>query len=194
MSIFRKEFVHWDGSRYQIEISCFFDANGDPVSGQPILIEASKYYPESDQVSKVKATIGFDLRTDADGSKIIYVLVEVEGTKFEFPLANRFRPALDLVDSSVEALDSVLPDAFENILEGIPVPEPALGCVIKAGIISVVGQVIRCNNQAVKGHHEADVHPQRIRKILVCLRENGVKVAKSAAFRTLKCWVTAGFS
>ena len=71
--------------------------------------------------------------------------------------------------------------------QSLPVPEPAFGCVIEAGI-STVGQMIRCH-----GRHRMIEQRRGRTEIVKCLGINAPGMTIKAALRTLGCWLTFGY-
>jgi hypothetical protein len=63
------------------------------------------------------------------------------------------------------------------------------GCLLRAGLSSVVGQVIRCS----KATRDFDWYRPRIRAMGDCLRTNIGRIGSRTALRAAKCVVTAGF-
>ena len=91
--------------------------------------------------------------------------------------------ARDLLDAA--GLDQ----AIETAIQSLPVPEPAFGCVIKAGISTTVGQMIRCHNR----HRMIEQRRSRAWEIVKCLGINAPGMTIKAALRTLGCWLTFGY-
>jgi hypothetical protein len=63
------------------------------------------------------------------------------------------------------------------------------GCLLRAGLSSVIGQVIRCKNAT----RDFDWYRPRIRAIGGCLKANFGRVVSRTALRAAKCILTAGF-
>ena len=97
----------------------------------------------------------------------------------------------DAVDQAArDLLDSAgLDEAIETAIQGMPVPEPAFGCLIKAGISTTVGQLIRCHNR----HRTIAQRGTRAWQIVKCLGVNAPGMKIKAALRTLGCWLSLGF-
>ena len=96
----------------------------------------------------------------------------------------------DAVDRAVrELLDGAgLDEAIEAAIQRIPSPDPFI-CLLKAGISTTVGQLIRCNNR----HKSVEQRRSRAWKIVKCLGVNAPGMTIKAALRTLGCWLTLGF-
>ena len=90
--------------------------------------------------------------------------------------------AQDLLDGA--GLD----EAIEAAIQAMPVPEPAFGCLIKAGVSTTVGQLIRCHNR----HRRIEQRRNRAWQIVTCLGVNAPGMTIRAALRTLGCWLTLG--
>ena len=83
--------------------------------------------------------------------------------------------------------------SIEEILSHIPAGDPLLGCLLKAGIVTTLGQVIKC-------HHKTQLNgaDERLRKkiwnIIRCLGANSQTMLAKASLRTVKCWLALGFA
>lgn len=97
----------------------------------------------------------------------------------------------DAIDQAArDLLDAAgLDQAIETAIQSLPVPEPAFGCVIKAGISTTVGQMIRCHNR----HRMIEQRRSRAWEIVKCLGINAPGMTIKAALRTLGCWLTFGY-
>ena len=97
----------------------------------------------------------------------------------------------DAIDQAArDLLDAAgLDQAIETAIQSLPVPEPAFGCVIKAGISTTVGQMIRCHNR----HRMIEQRRGRAWEIVKCLGINAPGMTIKAALRTLGCWLTFGY-
>lgn len=94
-------------------------------------------------------------------------------------------------DLDIEAEDQALEQAFEHvaleeIIQAMPVPDPILGCLIKGAVSTVVGQTIRCWRSA---RDYKENFAQMARSIAGCLREYGIRMAITFAYRAGKCAV-----
>jgi hypothetical protein len=76
---------------------------------------------------------------------------------------------------------------IEEVIQSIPT-DPVVGCLLKAGISTTVGQTIRCYRQAV----DVPSLSGRIRQTLLCLGDNTLRMIMTATARTLRCVVLAG--
>lgn len=63
------------------------------------------------------------------------------------------------------------------------------GCLLRAGLSSVVGQVIRCKNAT----RDMKWYGPRIRAIGMCLKENIGSIGMRTAWRAATCVLRAGF-
>lgn len=80
-------------------------------------------------------------------------------------------------------------EPLEEALQAIPVPDPVFGCLLKAGLTTTLGQTMKCYDQ-VKG---ASGGFRRVRRVFVCLAENGVGMIWTATSRSLRCMAMLGF-
>jgi hypothetical protein len=105
------------------------------------------------------------------------------------PITLSLKPFIDEVKSIVaDAITPGLDRAIERIIQGVPVPDPIFGCLLKAGISTLVGQLLRCLQQI----REVPTFGQRVRETARCLRHNGIAMLSTAARRTFMCMVTLG--
>ena len=201
-SVLRKSFQHpTNECTYSFEI-IFPDASGVNILDRQFSLDivAEKYDPAGRRTEKIDATITLEHRLPPqDVPHGLFAIIDCKGHEFVIQLSEEW--SSDLPFEPNENSPSVdwkafidEEDAFANGLEaflnGVPVPEPALGCVLKAGISSVVGQTIRCNNKWVQTRDEARV--SRLRSIKNCLWESAGKLVGKAATRTMICWGTLG--
>jgi hypothetical protein len=82
-------------------------------------------------------------------------------------------------------------DRAGDLIDFIPAGEPVLGCLIKAGISTTLGQMVQCYHQLPV--ERAETTKQKIWQMLRCLGVNGHVMLAKAGLRTLRCWLTAGF-
>lgn len=83
-------------------------------------------------------------------------------------------------------LDAVI----ERAIQALPFPfDPVLGCLIKSGIASIAGQIVRCYN----GTGEFEGRLARARAIARCLGENVGRIFWATTRRTFNCVLRLGF-
>ena len=101
-------------------------------------------------------------------------------------------PGLDgdgkFVDSVYDNIQEGIGNAVAEIIDGMPVPDPVFGCLIKASISSIVGQVITCNE--LRGNYGKG---KRYRQILRCLGEHTKGIAFRSIYRAARCMIRFGF-
>src|ERR1051325_8342835 len=91
----------------------------------------------------------------------------------------------ELGEAAGGLLGETLSYSFEEMISGISVPDPVLGCLLKGAVSTVVGQTIRCYNGAKKKEHP-------IRSTLRCLLEYSPRMGLVATGRALRCAMTFG--
>lgn len=69
---------------------------------------------------------------------------------------------------------------------GLVPTDPIIGCLAKAGISSVAGQLVRCINESKQSQ-------RRARAIFRCLGQNVPGIAYRAVYRAIRCMLLAGF-
>ncbi|WP_417485465.1 hypothetical protein [Maricaulis salignorans] len=95
---------------------------------------------------------------------------------------------LDGYWNTIVEASSANAEAVAAAIDAIPVPDPLIGCVLRAGIATVVGQAVACNEQVGGG---GELYA-RVRAVLGCLRGNGLRILGRTTTRTLRCMVMGG--
>lgn len=140
------------------------------VDGNPaIQVSASVRRGANEEPSSIDATVAI---TNGNYGPEISVMVGDQGP-FAMPMAELFDEAqlLELIPSFVYG------------------GEPITGCLIRAGLVAVVGQVIRCKNTTQGSEWYLD----RIRAMGHCLKMNIGRMGSRATISALKCILTGGF-
>ena len=156
-----------DGNEYELGISWNDDSF---ISGTPeIEISATVRRRDWKEPQRVAVTVGLE---DRDGGPVL--IVSVQGK----PILGV--PLADLLDES-------------QIIDRIPAwiyggGDPLTGCLLRAGLSSVVGQVIHCKNET----RELDWYRARIQAIGGCLNTNVGRMGSRTALRAAKCALKAG--
>ena len=136
-----------------------------------------------DDAAMMDDTVAFDLTAtvERDGrQRAVSVRVEilpwenlgriiVDGGTFEFTLA-------DHGDSGLE-----------QFLASIPVPDPLLGCAIKAGISSLIGQAIKCRREV-----ESAGLWRSMQVFARCMRDHFGDIGRTALKRAFGCMISGG--
>lgn len=86
-----------------------------------------------------------------------------------------------------KVLDACDGNALEQAIQAIP-GDPVLGCLIKAGISTTVGQTMRCYNEC----SGVEALRRRIRATIKCLGDNFVGMIFTATTRAFKCMILLG--
>lgn len=79
-------------------------------------------------------------------------------------------------------------EAISQLIDAIPAGDPFLGCLLRAGVSTFVGQVVKCTFAA----SDAEGWRQTVRQVLACLRRNGVRMLVRTALRAARCWIKGG--
>ena len=95
----------------------------------------------------------------------------------------------DALDTLGEVVNENIGGVVEEIIAAIPVPDPILGCMLKAGVSATIGQAVTCNQ-----HARREGFRQRIREIAACLIDNAGGIFSRAAWRLSRCIATLGFN
>jgi hypothetical protein len=121
------------------------------------------------EVESLEATVG--IRPGEENQPQLFI--SIGGEDFHIDLR-------DLVDEA-------------SILDRIPAHfytgDPLTGCIVRAGISSVLSQIIECRNETTG----VDWYKRRARAMWRCLREHVPSMCGKAAFRAVRCIARAGF-
>lgn len=91
-------------------------------------------------------------------------------------------------DQIAEFIEKSIGEHILTVIEGMPVPDPFLGCALKAGISSALGQSLVCNELVgSKGTRK-----QRFWRIARCLREHVGGIFTTTLWRAVRCMATLG--
>lgn len=139
------------------------------VEGNPkIEVTASSRRGENGERISASVEIGIE-----DGSNGPEIVIGSHGEHVRVSM-------LDLVDGS-------------EILELVPGwfyggGDPITGCLIRGGLSSVVGQIIRCNRENI----DAEWYYPRLRAIGQCLVDNIAGIGWRAAYKAARCVLAGG--
>lgn len=97
-------------------------------------------------------------------------------------------PGASFEDAWEAIRDACEGSAFEQLVMAFPA-DPVIGCLLKAGISTSIGQAIGCYRET---EHAKGLRT-RVRRTLSCLGENLPGMLFTATARTLKCMVMLGF-
>ncbi len=95
------------------------------------------------------------------------------------------RPINDQVFDNINA---GIGEAVAEMINAIPVPDPFLGCLLKAGISSVIGQAITCNEL-----REQYGEGRRINQVFRCMKKHVKGIGLRTLRRALVCMAKLGF-
>lgn len=76
---------------------------------------------------------------------------------------------------------------LEKFLQSIPVPDPILGCAIKAGVSSLIGQAIKCRTEMERARFWG-----QIAEFARCMRDHVGAIGRTALRRTFGCMISGG--
>lgn len=76
---------------------------------------------------------------------------------------------------------------LERFLQSIPVPDPILGCALKAGVSSLIGQAIKCRTEMERAGFWG-----RISEFAGCMRNHFGAIGRTALRRTFGCMISGG--
>lgn len=91
-------------------------------------------------------------------------------------------------DHIAEFVEESIGQQIHHLIDAMPVPDPLLGCALKAGISSALGQSLVCN-ELVGGE---GTRRQRCWRIARCLREHIGGIFTTALWRAARCMATLG--
>ncbi len=146
-----------------------------------------------------KETLSIEINWDkykvtiASGNEILKVFEFSElDVRVSSEDGSEFIPGMEegeLKDGVYDTVSEGIDEGISRIIDAMPVPDPIFGCLIKAGISSVVGQAIACNE--VRGNYIQESN--RFWQIVKCLREHLGGVASRTLWRTARCMIRMGF-
>jgi hypothetical protein len=111
-----------------------------------------------------------------------------EGNLGDFiPEGFEFREAWDRFRELMPPLDQ----ALEAAINALPVPDPVVGCLLRAGISTLTGQAIRCINEVRRGEAPMTL-PRRVGAVFRCLGRNVPSMASTATWRAIRCVAGGG--
>lgn len=141
------------------------------VEGQPtIQLEVTVRRGDEDPRS-VNAELVFVKNGDEDGPNLS---LRIQGTEIvSLPLA-------DLLDET-QIIDRIPGWVFGGDL--------FTGCLIRSGLSSIIGQVIRCK----KATRDLPWYSHRVRAIGTCLKQNLGRIGYRTTLRAAKCMISVGF-
>jgi hypothetical protein len=94
----------------------------------------------------------------------------------------------ELADNVYDNIQDGVGEAVGEIINAMPIPDPFFGCLIKASISSIVGQVITCNE--LRGNYGTG---KIYRQILRCLGKHVKGIAFRTLWRAARCMIRLGF-
>lgn len=94
----------------------------------------------------------------------------------------------ELVDNVYNNIQDGIGESVGDIINSMPVPDPFFGCLLKASISSIVGQVITCN-ELRKNYGNGS----RYRQIINCLSKHVKGIAFRTLWRATRCIIRFGF-
>jgi hypothetical protein len=97
-------------------------------------------------------------------------------------------PPGGVADPVGEFVESGIAGQVEALIEALPVPDPFLGCALKAGISSALGQTLVCNERVGSGLPRGE----KVRGVMGCLREHIGGIFSRALWRAARCMVRLG--
>jgi hypothetical protein len=156
-----------DETEYEVGITWDEDAF---IEGSPSIRVSASVRPEDGDPITLDVSIRIQ-ETQENGPDIVLSWRETD--LIRLPLA-------DLVD------ESQIIDRIPSILYGAG--NPVTGCLLRAGLSAVVGQIIRCK----KSTQGVEWYRPRLRQIGMCLRANIGSIGRRAAFRAAKCVLLVG--
>lgn len=91
----------------------------------------------------------------------------------------------------VRELMPPIDQAVEAAINALPVPDPLVGCLLRAGISTLTGQAIRCINEVRRGETPMTLR-RRVGAVFKCLGRNVLSMASTATWRAIRCMAGGG--
>jgi len=157
-------------NRYNLSFAWDDKALEDGVIAFPI----TAWITSSDGSEKIgdplSAKVGVDQNTGM-------LFIDVKKRRFEIPLKDVFHE------------DTVVGQAIEKVHASFIGVDPVTGCLIRAGLSTSVGQIIKCKDETATEKWTLE----RVHAIGGCLKKNIPKMLMRTAFRAAACVFKAGF-
>jgi hypothetical protein len=80
-------------------------------------------------------------------------------------------------------------EIVEKGIEGMPAMDPLAGCLLRAGLSTMIGQLLRCYNATWRSDG-----PERPKAVMDCMKKNGITILSRASKRFLRCALALGFA
>jgi len=176
----RHSFNDPEGNLYEIDL----DLEYGPLDwdGFDTVLRASRTDAVTGKVERVECTVRLNA-ADALIEVRLHEKLIATIPLGSFNVEGAADPDDDLIDSA-DLLRTIFnaPEGLEAAIDALPV-EPGLGCLVKAGVSTTVGQIIACN-----GRMAANLKGKRkVLQILRCLGVNSHVMLAKITWRTLRC-------
>lgn len=170
-----------DGFEYELDID-FKDA---AIMDNQVSFDISARKREIGEPNWQEISLNIDFEFEAMRAIITFEgreIGHVDLSKIDIP---EYAPAEQAWDVICEAYSG---SPIEKAIQAIPT-DPSIGCLIKAGVSTTVGQTMECYNES---YSEDDRLYQRIKQTIKCLGHNSISMILTASARTLRCIVMLG--
>lgn len=185
MALIRRVEFERDGVRYELELDFNLEDSSRDVWVQDLVARISREDEEPYEV-RVRVELSFEkdwvaLVNLPTGRRVRIPLGEVpinwgdeeEGT---YPKDVPERDAAAIDDPALEMVRANFPREALEIVGDSPLGEP-LACLVKAGVTSIIGQVLICR----------EVSDRSVRGIYGCMREHARSIGRYTIIRTIRC-------
>tara|TARA_R110002073_G_scaffold4213_3_gene28038 strand:- start:15399 stop:16004 length:606 start_codon:yes stop_codon:yes gene_type:complete len=182
-----------DVCRIKLEI------NDRAILREHLEIEVTGWYfkASTNQQTKVVFVVKLDAREN-----VLYIIhngdnlgtinlnhyIELGDTFDELEANDAFRKIADQVEENYDTFTDPA-EAIELIINRLPAVDPIMGCFIKSGLSTSIGQIIRCNNTA-----QRELRGKRkVWELLKCLGQNKWNMVSKFTWRVLRCIGAGGW-
>lgn len=177
-----------DGNIYSLELD--FDDNAITKDMVAVTIKGKKDFANGAPSISVDFTVALEI---GETRRIIIRHGDLDIAMIDLP--TELQPddvvAEGIADLAWDVFSSLVAKAefVEEFIDRIPSGDPILGCLIKAGISTTVGQLLKCYREF------RDLSEWRAiaRGVLRCLGANSARMVATAIWRTGKCALLLGF-
>lgn len=188
--IFGTRFARRDRTGIEYEYELEIDFKDQAVMDNRLETEviAKRRPTGTTEWQKITATVQYEherheIRIEIQGGEFL----RIDTSNFDSAIQAGLDVAIEQVEQVFSELTGVsIAHSVETLIQYIPLPDPVFGCLLKAGLSTVVGQLAKCI------YSTREIRERRIRATFRCLGDHGMDMLSTAARRTLWCMIRLG--
>jgi hypothetical protein len=183
-----------EGNSYSLDLD--FDDAALMENVASVTVTGKKKSAQTNEITSAEFTVALEYK---EGPQIT---ISIKGSTLGTIHLQKFGKYLDGIiynadlvwDRLLNVLDST--GAVERLIGAIPA-DPVFGCLIKAGISTTVGQLLRCYRECRDApdwkERDAPSWKETVYYVARCLGTNSARMLMTAIWRTGRCALFAGF-